>query len=374
MLNHQELVAQLDKVSKDLCVKFARQKDIARQVWDSIKDDQELCKKLQSRKWSMLVPSWNGLIGFYKNIESVSLPYAVLAVDGSQIYYDKHQGPACYLINVGSVLLRYGSVKSSVEMSSQPLVIVSSDSDSGSQTAEVVNSQREEFELKAAVEKSTKFLNDGHETPFICLFDGTLIFSNVDVQGSDEKQNFLQSYFQQLHELSEKKIVHAGYISFPRAKELVNVLKIVLSQYDENNVQGLSVLDGLTDMDVASYFLKPGQRSTVFQSKSPVVYAYPKHLKPYFCYMHVGFEIVRLEFPQWIACDQNLVDFMCSVALDQAQKGKGYPVCLFEAHEQAVIKAMDREFFYIMIQKMTQKYDGSYQSSCKSMKKAQVPM
>ncbi|MFA5998815.1 MAG: DNA double-strand break repair nuclease NurA [Candidatus Babeliales bacterium] len=373
MLNHQELVAQLDKVSKELSTKFAQQKDIARKVWESIKQDQDLCKNLQSKKWSMLVPSWNGLIGFSKNIESVSLPYAVLAVDGSQIYYDKHQGPACYLINVGSVLLCYGTEKSSVEMSSQPLVVVSSDLESGSQSAEVVNGQREEFELKAAVEKSTKYVS-GHAVPFVCLFDGTLIFSNVDISRSDEKQSFLQSYFAQLHELSEKKIVHAGYISFPRAKELVNVLKIVLSGYDEKNMHGLNVLDGLTDMDVASYFLKSGQRSIIFQSKAAIAYAYPKHLKPYFCYMHVGFEIVRLEFPQWIACDENLVDFICSIALDQAQKGKGYPVCLFEAHEQAVIKAMDREFFYIMIQKMTQKHEGSYRSSYKSMKKAQVPV
>src|SRR5258708_38022873 len=107
MLNHQELVAQLDKVSKDLCIKFAKQKDIARQVFDSIKKDLSLCKMLQEKKWSILIPVWDGPLGFSKNIASVSLPYSVLAVDGSQIYYDKHQGPACYLINIGTVLLCY---------------------------------------------------------------------------------------------------------------------------------------------------------------------------------------------------------------------------------------------------------------------------
>ncbi len=374
MLNHQELVAQLDKVSKDLCIKFAQQKDIARSVWKKIEHDEDVCKKLQAKKWSILVAYWNGALGFSKNITSVSLPYNVLAVDGSQIYYDKHQGPACYLINIGSVLLSYGTIKSSVQMSSQPFVIVNSNEESGSQSVEIVNLVREEFELKAAVEKSIQYVSSEQDTSFICLFDGTLIFSQVDSSTGAEKQNFLQSYFEQLNQLFEKKIIHAGYISFPRAKELVNILKIVLCQYDEKNSVSLGILDGLTDMDVASFFLKPGQRSTIFQSKSPITYVYPKHLKPYFCYLHVGFEIVRLEFAQWIASDEKLLDFICAVALDQAYKGKGYPVCLFEAHEQAVIKAMDREFFYIMIQKMIQKYDGSYTSSYKSMKKAQVPV
>jgi hypothetical protein len=378
MLDHQKLVVQLDKASKDLCLKFAQEKDIAKQVWQSIAHDADLAQKIQEKKWPFLVPHWSGPIGIPKNIDPVSLPYAVLAVDGSQIYYDKHQGPACYLINVGSVLLRYGSEKSSVVFASQPTVIVSSHDQSGAQGKDFVNEQREAFELISAVEQSDNYLKQNHDELFVCLFDGTLIFSTTQglqqlMQG-DDAQNFVLVYLAELEKLYERKILHAGYISFPRSKELVNVLKISASDYEVKKEESFELLGGLCDMDIAFYFLKQGQRSIVFQSKSPISYAYPKHLKPYFCYMHVGFEIIRLEFPFWIACNESLVDKICQVAFDQAQKGAGYPVCLFEAHEQAVIKSMDREFFYLMVQKMTQKHQGSYQASYKSMKKAQVPV
>ncbi|MBV8660536.1 MAG: hypothetical protein JO129_00095, partial [Candidatus Dependentiae bacterium] len=48
-----------------------------------------------------------------------------------------------------------------------------------------------------------------------------------------------------------------------------------------------------------------------------------------------------------------------------------YPVCLFEAHEQAVIKAIDRDFFYRMIEKMSHQKAKSYLISQKSIKKQQ---
>jgi hypothetical protein len=179
------------------------------------------------------------------------------------------------------------------------------------------------------------------------------------------------AHFQSLH---AQKILHAGYISFPKSKELINVLRVVIAEFDEKNLNRSLSLSRLTDMDVAQFFLKKGQRSIVFESKASVCYLYPKELKPHFCYLNVGFEIVRLEFPAWIAQDLKSVDLICSVAFDQTLKGSGYPVCLFEAHEQAVVKSCDRDFFYLMIQKITQKSLGVYQTSKKSLKKAFVPI
>jgi NurA-like 5'-3' nuclease len=66
-----------------------------------------------------------------------------------------------------------------------------------------------------------------------------------------------------------------------------------------------------------------------------------------------------------------LVNKVCSVALDQAIKGHGYPVCLFEAHEQAVIKSVDRDFFYTMLERMSHRQAKNYALSQKSIKKLQ---
>lgn len=373
MLNHKALVAQLESVSKDLCVQFTYQKDIALGAWNAIRDDITLPDMIKSRKWPFLVPYWKGIIGCIVKIEMKSNSYVVLAVDGSQVYYDKHQGPACYLINIGSVLLTYGQSASSVQMQSIPYVMVAQNSALLGQ--EFVNGQREEFELKAAVELSIKYQQDNEELPFLCLLDGTLIFSSVDdATNTDSEETFFQKYIEQLEKLFKNNILHAGYISFPRGKELVNILKITLSGYDGKQDEASSVLDGLCDMDIAHYFLPLAHRSIIFESKAPTSYLYPKHLRPYFCFLNVGKEIVRLELPQWIARDESIVNQICQMVIDQAGKGRGYPVCLFEAHEQAVIKAMDREFFYLMIQKMIQKYNGFYAASQKSMKKMQAPI
>lgn len=371
MLNRKELLGQLENVSKELFLKFAQEQDIARGVWDTVKHDEHLCKKVHQKKYSLLLPKWVGLLGKSKKIEQSLKDYAVLAVDGSQVYYDKHQGPACYLINVGSVLLEYNQVKSRVDLHSQPHVFVISDDNKHMGSSEFVNLHREEFELQKACSIAQQYKG----VDLVTLLDGTLIFFQLDGKEHEQKQYFLDRYIDYLRQFYDQKKLIAAYTSFPRSKELVNVLKLALAQFDEQELEHAAVLDQLTDMDIASYFLEPGYRSVTFESKAPISYLYPKEIKPYFCYMHVGSEVVRLEFPAWIAQQEDLVDQVCKVALDQAMKGRGYPVALFEAHEQAVIKGYDRSFFYTVLERMSKKYSAQwYQKSLKSAKKQFVPV
>lgn len=55
--------------------------------------------------------------------------------------------------------------------------------------------------------------------------------------------------------------------------------------------------------------------------------------------------------------------------LDQACKGNGYPVAIAEAHEQAVVKGPDRDFFYLLINKLAYDEKKRMSLSQKSMKK-----
>jgi NurA-like 5'-3' nuclease len=104
-------------------------------------------------------------------------------------------------------------------------------------------------------------------------------------------------------------------------------------------------------------------------SKAKIVEEYPDHLKPYFIYLDVGKEIARIEIPAWIAQQSEFVDSICSVVLDQSLKGNGYPVCLAEAHEQAVIKSPDRDFFNHLICKLGVEHKKRMYRSQKSIKK-----
>ena len=85
--------------------------------------------------------------------------------------------------------------------------------------------------------------------------------------------------------------------------------------------------------------------------------------------MNVGKEIIRIETFDWIAKDDKNLDFICKVAIDQAEKGLGYPVVLAESHEQAVVKGPDREFFYHLIKKVALEEHKRLFYSQKSLKK-----
>jgi hypothetical protein len=371
MLDHSKFVAALQKVSTDLFVGFVQEIDIAKQVWLKISTDVQFEQKIHKIKQSLLVPVWSGLLAPVVTIAPRKDQYIVVSVDGSQIYYDKHQGPPCFLINIGFIQLRYGVAGKPIQYASLPFLSTKLDADNDFGSPDFVNMQRESYEFDYALEQMLEIQEQAPEALAACLFDGSLIFFHLDAQDMELKDKFLGYYCHVLEQFYQHKMLVAGYMSLPRTKELVNLCKLELAQCDDQALEYTSIIDRLTDVDIADLYLKPHQRSIIFKSKAPICYLYPLHLQPYFCYLHVGAEIVRLEFPAWIGQSNVLVDQLCSVALDQALKGRGYPVCLFEAHEQAVIKTVDRDFFYRMIEKLSQQKAKSYLISQKSIKKQQ---
>lgn len=371
MLDRSKIIEALQNVATDLFIGFAQEIDIAKQVWLKISTDEHFEHDIHKIKQPLLIPSWKGLLAHTTDVLAQKDGYAVVSVDGSQIYYDKHQGPPCFLINVGFIQLRYGLSGKSITYGTQPFLTTKFDENNSFASPDFVNMQREAHEFDFAFEQMLHIQNDLPQALSVCLFDGSLIFFHLDTQDMELKDRFLDYYCLILERFYQKKMLVAGYMSLPRTKELVNLCKLSLAQGDDQALDHASVIDRLTDVDIANLYLQPHRRSIVFKSKAAICYLYPIHLQPYFCYLHVGVEIVRLEFPAWIAQSDQLVDQLCSVALDQAIKGRGYPVCLFEAHEQAVIKASDRDFFYKMIERLSQQKAKSYLISQKSIKKQQ---
>ena len=70
----------------------------------------------------------------------------------------------------------------------------------------------------------------------------------------------------------------------------------------------------------------------------------------HFFYVKLDEEIARVEIPQWVADDNELVDLLHCLVLDQCRRGHGYPVALMEAHEKAVVTAADRERFRQLVE------------------------
>ncbi len=371
MLDRLKIVAALQNVATQLFVGFVQEIDIARTIWLKIATDDQFYQKVSVIKQPVLVPSWQGLLGATINIIPRTDRYIVVAVDGSQIYYDKHQGPPCFLINIGFIQLRYGCPGKAISYGNHPFLTTKFDAENSYASPDFINMQREAYEFDYALEQMLMIHQTVPDELAVCLFDGSLIFFHLDTQDMELKDRFLSYYCSILEQLYARKIIIGGYMSLPKTKELVNLCGLQLADDYKNDIENCPVIDRLTDVDIAQLYLLPHQRSIVFKSKAPICYLYPVHLQPHFCYLHVGTEIVRMEFPAWIAQQEQLVDQLCAVALDQAIKGKGYPVCLFEAHEQAVIKSCDRDFFYQLIEIMSQQKAKQYLISQKSIKKQQ---
>jgi hypothetical protein len=382
VLDREKLAKDVFSIVSKLFPDVTEQSDLAKRKWREISCDDSFVQRAQDAQSSFLIPRWDGNLSDTFLIPKIGKKYSVLAVDGSQIYPDRHvAGAGCFLINVGGVRLDYGET-SSVEFFSEPHVLLPSDimKDIGKNSPvlfsrDLVDLKREEYELAVSAERASR--------EHVCLVDGTIVFWPLDGKPNDVKNFFLDRYISSLEKLYKNKTLVAGYISMPKSRELVALIKLGLCRFTVADcirchrqftdfpckkidpAQGACVLD----TNVARFFLKKHHRTTVFYSTSKIIEFYPEHLRPAFVYCDVGSEIVRIEIPTWVAQDRKSLDYICAVAIDQSEKGRGYPVCLAEAHEQAVVKGGDREFFYHLLCKVGLDHNKPIRMSQKAIKK-----
>ena len=371
MLNRIALLEQLNAVTESLFLDVGSELEIARAAWQKIVNDPTFVYKIRQISTPWLVPDWWQGIGEVIKIKDIPRSYSVLAVDGSQIYPDRHSGTSCFLINTGSVLLEYGKTQGNpVALYCQPRVFTGDEKEyEGVQAIEMVNCRRQEFELQIGLEQSIAAKKKLGNQPFAFLFDGSLIFWHLESKEGNLKELFLHKYLQQLDQLHQEQILCAGYISLPKSKELVNLIRVQLCNFQIEGCTELEAVNHLVDTNIARFFLQEHERTIVFKSNATIGKLYPPHLAPHFFYMDVGAEIVRIEIPAWIAQNEEHLNPVATIILDQSIKGRGYPVALAEAHEQAVIKGPDRDFFYHLIGKYAIERKRQQFYSQKSMKK-----
>ena len=215
----QQLQAAGQTLFKDFSDEFA----IARQSWQRILDDPTFLYKIRQISTPWLVPDWYESLPQVIPINYQDGPYVVLAVDGSQVYPDRHQGTSCFLINIGFVTLAYQVPSfNTVQFQSRPYVFGADqpEFEIGSQMTEVVNGKRQELELKTGLEQS-KIIKETlpSVTPFLFLFDGSLIFWHLEAHEASLKELFLNTYLALLDQLYHMQVLCAGYILVcPRVK------------------------------------------------------------------------------------------------------------------------------------------------------------
>jgi NurA domain len=203
---------------------------------------------------------------------------------------------------------------------------------------------------------------DVANSPTLAMVDGSLIHWFLEPLPGDARDRILPPMLDAWEQLRKARIPLVGYLSAARSGEALNFLRLHTCPYmapdcnthcsGQTDQAPCQVFSPLRDTALWSMLLQPGQRSLIWRSSAKILEVYGDHAI-YFCYVHMGSEVARIEFPAWVAEDAALLETALSLTLTQVQKGYGYPVALAEAHNQAVVRGGDRaRFFAILEQQM----------------------
>ena len=332
--------------------------------------------------------------------------HTVLATDGSQINPSHHEIAYCYLLNVGRVILHYGQSRFPL-LDSLPEVVYRPEDLYASRrwgisTEEWMGHRRTVAESVVLAELATAIEN-AHDTrrlalsgakpnplvqpvsqskpqsqkqrhtaketpqltllrppaPTLALTDGSLIYWFLDDLPAAARDEILSPILTAWDRLRAAKVPLVGYLSASRSGEALNFLRLESCPFTnpdckthcEGQTDGApcQIFAPLRDVTLWASLLEPGQRGPIFKSSVGILDLYDDH-QVYFCHVNVGSEIARVEFPEWVVDDAELLNQALSLVLMQVNKGYGYPVALAEAHNQAVVRGGDRTRFFALLE------------------------
>ncbi|NJR40003.1 MAG: DNA double-strand break repair nuclease NurA [Leptolyngbyaceae cyanobacterium CSU_1_4] len=376
MLDLMKLARQMQGIGQHLNQEAAatRQRlDLAQQLLEQAKEHQaDLVAQQQI---------WRDRLGFTAaepvepldtrvDLIAAPLSHTVIATDGSQIAPSHHEIAYCYLINVGRVIFHYGQNRHPL-LDSLPEIFYRPEDlyvsrQWGIRTEEWMGYQRTVSEAVVLAEMGTELAKDVlrnppplSPSPTLAMVDGSLIHWFLESLPADARDRLLPPVLQAWDQLRAARIPFVSYISAARSSEALNFLRLHTCPFmapdcsthcpGKTDQAPCQVFSPLRDTALWSMVLAPGQRSLIWKSAAKILEAYGDHTV-YFCYIHMGSEVARVEFPAWVAEDPTLLNSALSLTLTQVQKGYGYPVALAEAHNQAVVRGGDRARFFSLLE------------------------
>ena len=299
--------------------------------------------------------------------------WTALSVD-AHIDADRHLPLRCHLINLGGCAVTYGQ-NNGCQLFNEPTLAVD-DADlylrapNGASGETLISGPllgalrtvREVERLADAVE------NLPDDKPALALLDGTLAFWDLqrgnypryvaDVLIAERPQPALARL--RAASTNRRPVAVAAYTSRPRTTEAAGAARLMLCEQGDADCNRLCTVrhsdlascDDAADFDDRELFelvLEPGHRSPLYRS-SHLAARFALGLATgqewsHFYYLNGSAEIARVEVPDWLADDPELLALSRAMLVKQCQLGFGYPVAVSEAHEQAVITGHDREEF-----------------------------
>jgi hypothetical protein len=390
MLDLTKLARQMQGLSQHLSLEAvaSRQRlELAQQhLRKAIDFQQELIERQEKWRDRILFANATPLEPLNTRIDIPTPPkvHTVIATDGSQIAPSHHEIAYCYLLNIGRVVLHYGQNRYPI-LDSLPEVFYRQEDlymsrKWGIRTEEWMSFRRTASEAIVLAELACSVhdqvsgewvVGSGDKElincpssppnpPTLAMVDGSLIYWFLEQLPQDARDHILPPILEAWQQMRDAQIPLMGYVSASRNVEAVNFLRLMAcphtapdcASYCPNQLEKVpcKVFDPLRDTALWTTQLQPGQRGPLWRSNARILELYGEHTI-YFCYVHVGTEIARIEVPAWVAKDTEMFDQALGLMLAQVQKGYGYPVAIAEAHNQAVVRGGDKTRFFALLEK-----------------------
>ncbi|MFN8534749.1 MAG: DNA double-strand break repair nuclease NurA [Dehalococcoidia bacterium] len=321
------------------------------------------------RALALRTPAFGGRLGDRHRVACIPDDFAVIAADGSAINVDRHSPLGCYVINVGWAVIRYGSqpdcvlnAESSLEVRRLTYV------DPEDHAVRPIDGQLLGIQLSIAEFERVAELVEGlpPDLPAVAMMDNPLTIwglASPQLKGfiratpADGGPSLLERYEKALARVERacqvRQAALVGYVSRPSLVFVSNLVRVFACPHsvadckrycpshdpDERDCNGVAT----TDAEMFFRYLRAGERSGLFHPRDDG----GERVGPdiWFCYLHTGSEVARIELPDWVARDPERLELALSLVLDQVARGQGYPAALIEAHECAVISVADRQMF-----------------------------
>jgi hypothetical protein len=280
--------------------------------------------------------------------------YTVLAADGSQINPSRHTRVPFCVINVGVVKMQVGSGQApQIFTQSELLDYEGVFAPSGGMISEGnVALMRDFGERSAMIE-----LTVGVQQPAMAMIDGPLELIRAPRESAGFSK-ILDQYLNILKGYRERDLALLGYIDKSQSNLIGRLLELMtLSDADlETYYQRERRFTGVWDLDLMSKILQnPGERSAIFAIHSQTALHFRDDLALCFFYLNVGKagqpHLARVEVPQWVAADRELVGVLQAVVTEGAQVlgTRPYPYLLHRAHEEALVTLSEHQHVEEMI-------------------------
>ena len=164
------------------------------------------------------------------------------------------------MLNSGTAQFVYGIGSAQVKLESTPIIVTQQDDTNISE--DVVNCRRAELEFEVGLAASQEAMKMYPELPFAFLCDGSLIYWHLESKAAI-KERFLKKYIGLQDEFYKARVPLAGYISLPKSKELIGLLRNSVALKLAPVVGESDGFLNSVDTDVVALFLKPFERTTL---------------------------------------------------------------------------------------------------------------